>query len=154
MSEQTHGMQFPKRTNGQMKEQRNSKRFDASLPAQVEYIQAGRAEVQAAELRNISHGGAFIMLNGNADLGTSMDLSILDYENMFGSRLGVGSDQDALNLKIMGKVVRVENSGDAGTRCGVALKFTSPVRFAPLSATAIRTPIEWSGEGGQTLDVE
>lgn len=115
-----------------MKEQRKYKRFDSSLPAQVEFVHAGRSHVHTAELRNIGLGGAFILLNGDTDLGTSMDLNIFDYENKFGRRLGVDIKQDALNLKIMGKVVRVEEPGVGDVRQGVALEFTSPVRFAPL----------------------
>ena len=116
-----------------MKEKRKFDRFDSSLPAQVEFIHSGRAQVHSAELRNIGLGGAFIMLNGNADVGTSIDLNIFDYENVFGSKLGVEIEQDALNLKILGRVVRVDEPVNGGARRGVALEFTSPVRFAPLS---------------------
>lgn len=116
-----------------MKEKRKHKRFAASLPAQVEFVLAGRAHVQTAELRNIGFGGAFIMLSGDADLGTSMDLNIFDYENRFGKKLGVVANHDALNLKIIGKVIRVERPARGEARRGVALEFTSPVRFAPLT---------------------
>ena len=116
-----------------MKERRRYKRFDSSMPAQVEFVQAGRAEVCTAELRNIGFGGAFVMVNGMANPGTSMDLNIFDYENQFGRLLGVATSQDALNLKILGRVVRVEKPDEGETRRGVALEFTSPVRFAPMS---------------------
>ena len=120
-----------------MKERRRYKRFDSSLPAQVEFVQDGRAEVRTAELRNIGFGGAFVMLNGDANLGTAMDLNIFDYENRFGRLLGVATNQDALNLKILGRVVRVEEPQEAQTRRGVALEFTSPVRFAPMSRSGL-----------------
>ena len=116
-----------------MRERRRYKRFDSSLPAQIEFVQADRARVQTAELRNIGLGGAFIMLNGDTSLGTAIDLNIFDYENRFGRKLGVEINQEALNLKILGKVVRVEQPEAGDTRHGVALEFTSPVRFAPLS---------------------
>lgn len=131
MNAREHSILVGKQT--QMKERRKFKRFDSSLPAQVEFVQAGRAQVQTAELRNISLGGAFIMLNGDTDPGTSIDLNIFDYENKFGRKLGVEINQEALNLKILDRVIRVENSDEENARQGVALEFTSPVRFAPLS---------------------
>ena len=116
-----------------MKEQRKHRRFSSSLPAQVEFVQDGRAQVQTAELRNIGLGGALILLNGNTEIGTPIDLKIFDYENQFGRKLGMEISQDALNLKILGKVVRVEEPDEGKGRRGVALEFTSPVRFAPMS---------------------
>lgn len=106
------------------------------MPAQLEYLSAGNALVQSAELCNIGLGGAYIKLEGDTEPGSSIDLSIIDQENRFGELLGVNLSQEALNLKIYARVVRVESLNGGDPRRGVAMEFTSPVRFAPLMRKA------------------
>lgn len=118
-------------TTVHMRERRRHKRFESSMPARVELLQSGKATLHTAELCNIGSGGAYLKLKAGAALGTSIDLNILDHENRFGPLLGVRNSHDTLNLKIFGRVVRVESPNGDDPRQGVAMEFTSPVRFAP-----------------------
>ena len=96
----------------------------------MEFIGAGKAQAQqAAELKNISLGGAYVTLGINANFGTAVDLRIIDSENQFGRQLGVEVGQDALSLRIHGKVVRLDKN-ESSYGWGLGLEFTGPVRFA------------------------
>ena len=119
-----------------MGERRKFKRFQSSLPAKMEFLHNGSDQILTAELCNISLGGAYIKLDGNTAPGASIDLNILDYENLFGHQLGLHNSQDALNLKICGMIVRTEQLHPDDPRQGVAMVFTSPVRLTPLTKGA------------------
>ena len=96
----------------------------------MQFFRAGKVQVkQTAKLKNISLGGAYVTLGGNADPGTAVDLRIIDNENRFGRQLGVEVGQDALSLRIHGKVVRLDKN-ESSYGWGLGLEFTGPVRFA------------------------
>jgi hypothetical protein len=117
-----------------MEERRRFRRYESRFPAQVEVTQASDTHLLSAELQNIGAGGAFILLNGRADVNSSVDLIIPDHENQFGSKLGVDIGRYPFNLKILGRVVRVVEPVNENERTGVALEFTSSVRLTPLTA--------------------
>lgn len=118
-------------------ERRRFRRYESKYPAQVELADFGNStHVVAAELQNIGEGGAFVRFSGHAEVDSSVDLIIPDEKNRLSRQLGVDIGRYPFNLKILGRVVRVEEPRGEEERTGIALEFTSAVRLTPLTASA------------------
>lgn len=82
-----------------MSEQRKNQRFELKLPIELVKV-GGEGIAQVGETRNVSSGGVLFTSDGRLQKGDPIEYLVT---------LPTSNGEEALRLRCMGKVVRVEN---------------------------------------------
>ena len=110
-------------------ERRKHTRYQAHMPALIEYESGTTTRIDSVQVRNISLGGVLFATDHEFTVGSDVDLNLLDLEQNFAAKLGIPANaSDFIRLKLSGRVLRNESTEIDG-RYGVALEFSSPVRI-------------------------
>ena len=113
-----------------MLEKRKSKRYSLPLPAIIEYAINGDRQIEKAELINISLGGAFLKAGNSVDVGSTLNLNLHDPDSRPGKESGFPvTGEEALNIRIQGEIMRVDQPTRAHDNWRLAVKFNSPLRL-------------------------
>ena len=112
-------------------ERRINKRFDELLYANAEYWIRGQHTCKSMNISNISSGGASIMSNRPIEVGSIINLEIVDCETGTASELGGWNKLhgDMVNIRVQGEVLRNENFSLNRQKGRVAVKFQSPIHI-------------------------
>lgn len=115
----------------QMHERREHTRYSIPLTAAVEVATDDESHIEQARVINISPGGAYLQVDRAFEIGTCVDLHILDFDA--GLKKGLGLEDTAtepLRVGIQGEVLRSDKSPSEANSLNVAVMFTGPLRIS------------------------
>lgn len=113
-------------------ERRINKRFPELLYANAEFWIKGKHTCKAMNVSNISSGGACLISKKPIEVGSIINLEILDCETGTASEIGGWNKLhgDMVNIRVQGEVLRNEDFAHQFKKSGhVAVKFQSPVHI-------------------------
>lgn len=111
-------------------ERRQYERYHLPLPVVVEYHSAGRRRHERTQLRDIAIGGAALPLVSPVELGSELDLTLLDSDNHLARALGLNVQAGgALRFSVNGRVIRRIADADGSHPQQYAVQFLSPLRI-------------------------
>jgi hypothetical protein len=112
-------------------ERRTNKRYHELLYANAEYWIKGKHTCKSMNISNISSGGASILSNKPIEIGSTINLEIVDCETGTASELGGWNKLhgDMVNIRVQGEVLRNDNFKQSEPKGRVAIKFHSPIHI-------------------------
>lgn len=114
-----------------MIERRQYERFSLPLAVVVEYRANGIRRKERAQVSDIAIGGARLPLATAVEIGSELDLSLLDEDNHLARALGLETtDGKPLGFRVNGRVVRRDRAASAKVADNYAIEFLSPLRIS------------------------
>lgn len=118
-----------------MIERRQYERFVLPLAAVVEYRTAGIRHRERVQVSDIAIGGARLPLPHTIEVGSELDLSLVDENNHLAQALGLETpDGTPLGFRVNGRIVRRDRNTAQKAADHYAVEFLSPLRISRESA--------------------
>ena len=114
-----------------MSERRKHNRLQLTLPLEVKKKEEGKSAVKT-RLVDISRGGAKFYFNDDIRVGTKMEITIDDYDDILAGKLGLETASGKhRKYRLDAQVMRAEKMNQDMATQKVAVKFSRLLKFIP-----------------------
>lgn len=112
-------------------ERRQYERYQLPLPVLVQFHGTEPRGAERTQLRDIAIGGAALPLSTPVEIGSELDLNLLDTNNHLARALGLEAPEHGpLRFSVNGRVVRRDRSPVQTEPDRFAVEFLSPLRIS------------------------